>query len=433
LGAAALSDGDATTAIKHLATIVSLAEKGNPQAQELVAQIRLPLAQLYLAAGQSKKAQRTCLEILNAKDETEAATSIAKARQLTGLAISTVQSDRQPSELEVELLQSLYRFLVQSDPQKSPGDSNEALNELCITVSRALVNALCRRSEFEAAVVHLQHEITRSPPNTQAYSELLTGVQVAATQHYFQKRDFEKCRDMAKRIDLDSLDAAQQITIRIILLDCHFQARQLTSADEISNWFGQYFKEHDEATDRPSWYPTVQLRRAQVAYSLRKYSEALALVRSGLEQTSNESLRVEFRILDAKLAIAQVRFSDARAVLQQLTDELPRQSTQSQQVYWMTGELDFLQRRYAAAAEAYRTLVDSDAPAWKPLALVQLAKCHELLGDPERALSCYQQVAEMAQNAEAPKTATVARAIEQAKQRLAVIAANQPAEGQINR
>lgn len=435
LGAAAISDGDVAAAVKHLEALASLAKSGDTQAQELVAQTRLPLVQLYLSAGQIEKARRGCLETIEIQRNSEPAASIAFVQQLSVLAIRTAQADRQSSEHTVELLAALHRLLMKESASDNPSsDSKKALAKLRLAASQALVKAHCARTEFDSAADHLRSEISRSTTGSQALAKLLSSVQVAATQHYFQQGNLEKCREVGDRLDLDALPTAQQIAVRVILLDCYFQARQLASAGELSDWFGQYFAEHDGASTLPAWYPTVQLRRAQIAHARRQYSDALAIARSGLEHAPSDSLRAEFRILEVKLAIAQVRFSYANDMLMQLASELPRQSAQSQQVCWMTGELEFLQRRYSNAAEAYIHLVESGAPTWKPLALVQLAKCHELLGRPGEALLCYQQVAALAQDADAPPaTATVAKAIEQAKQRLAVIAANQSAEGQTNR
>jgi TolA-binding protein len=61
---------------------------------------------------------------------------------------------------------------------------------------------------------------------------------------------------------------------------------------------------------------------------------------------------------------------------------------------WMLGELYFLQRKYESAIAAYRRTVSLDQfPDWQSRALLQQAKCHELLGQSEPAIELYSKVA----------------------------------------
>ena len=73
----------------------------------------------------------------------------------------------------------------------------------------------------------------------------------------------------------------------------------------------------------------------------------------------------------------------------------------------MLGEVYFLQRQYPQAQEAYAQVARMNAfPDWQARALLQSAKCHELLGRAPQALADYQRALQLSQQPDIQQQAT---------------------------
>ena len=60
---------------------------------------------------------------------------------------------------------------------------------------------------------------------------------------------------------------------------------------------------------------------------------------------------------------------------------------------WLIGETYFHQKNFEAALGEYLKVDILYAyPAWQSLALIEAAKCHELLNDNKQAQDCYQRI-----------------------------------------
>jgi TolA-binding protein len=60
---------------------------------------------------------------------------------------------------------------------------------------------------------------------------------------------------------------------------------------------------------------------------------------------------------------------------------------------WMIGETYFHQKNYESALREYLKVDILYAyPAWQSLALLEAAKCHELLSDYKQAGECYRRI-----------------------------------------
>lgn len=171
------------------------------------------------------------------------------------------------------------------------------------------------------------------------------------------------------------------------------------------------------STQLQDWLATVQLRRAETYFARNDFAQARAIALSCIERFPNYSSLSQFRFVVAKCDIAQIDFDPARKQLSAVI-EYGSQANASKttvansesidQAWWMLGELDVMQRNYAAALQRYAmvlngTLVpevtqptlDSKASRespWKPRALLQSAKCHEMMGNPLEAYSAYQSI-----------------------------------------
>jgi TolA-binding protein len=99
-------------------------------------------------------------------------------------------------------------------------------------------------------------------------------------------------------------------------------------------------------------------------------------------------------LLLARNALANIQFEEARRILAALIAAPPKHDrSAAPRAQWLLGESYFLARDYRQAIAAYTAAVDaSAAPAWTEVALMQRAKCYELLGDFAAAAADYRRV-----------------------------------------
>lgn len=236
------------------------------------------------------------------------------------------------------------------------------------------------------------------------------------------------------------LSLTQRFSLQLAIAEAHRRSgrtqQSLKSLEQLSNSIEQTIaiqitqanstdsaNSNSSAPSTPSpkqlqdWLATVQLRRSEIHLAQSDFAQSRSIALSCIERFPNYSSLSQFRFVVAKCDIAQIDFEAARkqlaAVIESGRDSnAPRTATSNpesiDQAWWMLGELDVMQRNYAVALDRYamvlnRTRVPQDIqPAldskafrespWKPRALLQSAKCHEMMGNPLEAYSAYQSI-----------------------------------------
>jgi TolA-binding protein len=126
---------------------------------------------------------------------------------------------------------------------------------------------------------------------------------------------------------------------------------------------------------------------------LNQRKQAAQLVDQCLKGYSSYPDLAQFRFLAARCLIAEIEFEAAKEQLQKIVDGATNKPAQNAQAFWMLGEVNFLQRDYAAAIQQYqRAMQIGEQPTWHARALIQMAKCYELQAAPLDALAAYQAV-----------------------------------------
>lgn len=236
------------------------------------------------------------------------------------------------------------------------------------------------------------------------------------------------------------LSLTQRFSLRLAIAEAHRRSgrtqQALKSLEQLSNSIEQttailatQANSTDSANSNSSapstpttiqlqdWLATVQLRRSEIHLAQSDFAQARSIALSCIERFPNYSSLSQFRFVVAKCDIAQIDFEAARkqlaAVIESGTESnAPRTAAANpesvDQAWWMLGELDVMQRNYAVALERYAMVLngarvpqdtqpalDSKASRespWKPRALLQSAKCHEMMGNPLEAYSAYQSI-----------------------------------------
>jgi tetratricopeptide (TPR) repeat protein len=126
---------------------------------------------------------------------------------------------------------------------------------------------------------------------------------------------------------------------------------------------------------------------------LNQHKQACDLVEQCLEDYSSYPDLAQFRFLAARCLIAEIEFEAAKEQLQKIVEGTTNKPSQNAQAFWMLGEVNFLQRDYAAAIQQYKQAMQiGEQPAWHARSLIQMAKCFELQAAPLDAMAAYQAV-----------------------------------------
>ncbi len=164
------------------------------------------------------------------------------------------------------------------------------------------------------------------------------------------------------------------------------------------------------------WLATIQLRRSEIHLSQSDFLQARSLAGNCIERFPSYSSLSQFRFVIAKCDVADIDFEAARKQLAAVIETESKATAEGShangesfdQAWWMLGELDFMQRNYATALERYAMVLGQSpilhepqtsqnsepmrASPWKARALLQSAKCYEMLGNPLEAHAAYQSI-----------------------------------------
>ncbi len=211
--------------------------------------------------------------------------------------------------------------------------------------------------------------------------------------------------DVLNKVDTARLASEQTLAVRFLLAEALFAAGKHELAEEQFDWLA---KQADAMSPQPTWIAAIALRRGELLVRIRDIPAARAWLLQAKHEHAEFTRAYEFDYLLARCAVAQIEFGEARNLLQQVMDAPAAQGTEAApRAAWMLGEVYFLQRQYPQAMDAYAKVAHMNAfPDWQARALLQSAKCHELLGQSPQALADYQRALQLSQQPEIQKQAT---------------------------
>lgn len=144
---------------------------------------------------------------------------------------------------------------------------------------------------------------------------------------------------------------------------------------------------------KDSWNASLELRYCELLVLNKEYAPARRRIEAARSRYPDYELAHEFNFLLARCAISNVDFQSARRHLSELLHE---SSTVDPHVraraHWMLGEIHFLSKQYQPALDAYAEAILMPTPEWQARALLQTARCEELLGRREAAVASYQKL-----------------------------------------
>lgn len=211
--------------------------------------------------------------------------------------------------------------------------------------------------------------------------------------------------DVLEQTDTTALSSEQTLAVKFLLAEALFAAGKHERAVEQFDWLAQQAKEQ---VPKPEWLAAIALRRGELLVRARDIPAARRWLLQAKQDHAEFVRGYEFNYLLARCAVAQIEFDEARERLQQVLDAPAAQGTEAvPRAAWMLGEVYFLQRQYPQAQDAYAQVARMNAfPDWQARALLQSAKCHELLGHASHALADYQRALQLSQQPNIQQQAT---------------------------
>lgn len=150
----------------------------------------------------------------------------------------------------------------------------------------------------------------------------------------------------------------------------------------------------ETAARREPWMGVIALRRAQVRAYQKKWDEAYAVASKIAAEYPNFEQQHEVDYLLGRCLADRADFDAARKAYQRVLHSPAGAKTETAAMaQWMIGESYFHQKNYEAALREYlRVEILYAYPRWQALALLQAAKCHELMGEWREAAGLYERL-----------------------------------------
>jgi len=177
-----------------------------------------------------------------------------------------------------------------------------------------------------------------------------------------------------------------------------------------------------------SWLAMIPLRRAQVLAHQKKWNEARVIASKIGAQFPDFQEQYEVDYLLGRCLGSEADFAGAREAYRRvILSPIGEKTETAAMAQWMTGETFFHQKNYAEARREYwKVHILYKFPTWQAAALLQAAKCSDLLGESEEADKIYAQLIKEFPGTQFAKEALARRQTPPSKRQTPV--STQPAE-----
>jgi TolA-binding protein len=182
---------------------------------------------------------------------------------------------------------------------------------------------------------------------------------------------------------------------RLVLAAKYWQAEACYRQHDYAKAGEQFARLEDQTAGRnEKWLAMIPLRHAQSLGQQNRWAEALEIA-AGIAKTYPDfAQQYEADYVIGRALASQGQFANARdAYGRVIRSDSGGKTETAAMAQWMIGETFFHQENYSEAVAAYlRVEVLYDWPKWQAGALLQAAKCQELLGEQSHAVETYERL-----------------------------------------
>ena len=351
-----------------------------------------PLAALHaceLELAQDKP--QKCLDLLRDwRDRIKASELVAQlepeaAERVVQLQLRALSSIRDQPDHRLELMQFLQSMDIANRADET--------KRLFVQAVAALASDCNSATDYRIVIDLLQplREVFLAKGFQDLLEALNFGLPAALAFRQLEREDASGCLETIDLIVLDGLTLDQQEVFHFLSMEALIRTGQDAQSIEHMQWLESHLPNR---VSPANWEITLAIRRAEQYLRDKDYAACQALLETAHERFATFPGRYEFDFIQARCAIAQADFATAVGALRKVLDsEHTIDQDARPKALWLWGEVLFLQKRYDAASQQYELAAKFEVfPQWHSRALMQLAKCQELMGRYEPALETYGQV-----------------------------------------
>ncbi|MCS7304044.1 MAG: tetratricopeptide repeat protein [Thermoguttaceae bacterium] len=221
------------------------------------------------------------------------------------------------------------------------------------------------------------------PPDLRPYA-LYLQLQIAAAQG-----QWESVGQLAQQLLHEHPGSPLQVYTEFWQAELAFRKKDFPTAGKLLEEFVKKYP------SLPSGLaPLVALRQAQLLAHQRRWDEVLQAATRIREQYPQFDQLYEADYLLGRALAMKARFDEAREAFQRVIRSPQGAKTETAAMaQWYIGETYFHQRDYQTALRAYLLVEVLYAyPEWQALALLEAARCHQMLGQADQAQKLYQRL-----------------------------------------
>ncbi|HEX4144290.1 MAG TPA: tetratricopeptide repeat protein [Pirellulales bacterium] len=191
------------------------------------------------------------------------------------------------------------------------------------------------------------------------------------------------------RLARECPDSPLVLAARFWQAEASYRQREYVRAQEE---FAQLEGQTAGRTER--WLAMIPLRQAQSLGQQNRWAEALEIANRIAGEYPNFEEQYEADYVIGRSLASQGEFAAAREAYGRVIRSISGSKTETAAMaQWMIGETFFHQESYEEAVAAYlRVEILYDWPKWQSGALLQAAKCQELLGQYQQAIEIYDRL-----------------------------------------
>ena len=223
----------------------------------------------------------------------------------------------------------------------------------------------------------------QADPEVRKHAQFLLGQTAVAEEDWLEvRRLFE---DFARQYS----DSALKLAAEFWVAESFFRRHELDAAEAR---LGQLAKQCQGRSE--PWMAMIPLRQAQILGHRKKWDEAYKLASTIKAQYPDFEQQYEVDYLIGLCLHDRAELDEARKAFERVIRSPAGAKTETAAMaHWMIGETYFHQKNYEAAKRTFLAVeILYDYPKWQAAALLEAAKCCQLLGQHNEAVDLYARI-----------------------------------------
>ncbi len=222
-----------------------------------------------------------------------------------------------------------------------------------------------------------------------AEAEVRKHAQFLLAQTAAAEQDWLETRRLFEEFAKQYADSNLRLAAEFWVAESYFRRQELEAAEQR---LAQLVKQCHGRTE--PWLAMIPLRQAQILAHRKKWDEAYKIARQIQAQYPDFEQQYEVDYLIGLCLHDRAELEEARKAFEKVIRSQSGAKTETAAMaHWMIGETYFHQKNYEAAKRTFLAVeILYDYPKWQAAALLEAAKCCQLLGQQKEAVELYTRI-----------------------------------------